>query len=75
MDEKRKQSIKLGMAQAAREGRKPGKQRRDLDLDLIRQRIQNGESLRSVATAFGISPGYLSKRLNESDSFFDEVFG
>jgi DNA invertase Pin-like site-specific DNA recombinase len=77
MDENRRQAIKEGMARAAKRGRKPTGRprgtRRDLDLDPIRQRIQNGESLRSVATALGISPGSLSKRLREDTQFFDDL--
>lgn len=69
----RSRAIRRGMAQAAKQGRKPGRRPRDLDLDLIRQRIRNGESMRSVATALGLSHSLISRRLKHS--FEDEVFG
>lgn len=55
--------VKAGMRNARSKGHLPGPKRFKLDVVNIRQRIQSGESLRTVAKALNVSPALLSKRL------------
>ncbi len=57
--------IKAGLRNAKAKGRLPGKKRRILNLEAIRERMAAGESMRKVAKSLGISPALLSKRLKE----------
>jgi len=47
------------------EGPPPGKKRQALDLQAVRERMQQGESMRKIAVTLGVSPALLSKRLRE----------
>ncbi len=57
--------IKAGLRHAKTKGHLPGKKRQVLDLQAVRERMQQGESMRKVAFSLGISPALLSKRLRE----------
>lgn len=57
--------IKAGLRNAKAKGRLPGKKRRILNLEAIRERMAAGESMRKVAKSLGTSPALLSKRLKE----------
>jgi DNA invertase Pin-like site-specific DNA recombinase len=55
--------VKAGMRNAKSKGHLPGRKRQKLNLDSIRERINAGESMRTVAKTLSISPALLSKRL------------
>jgi DNA invertase Pin-like site-specific DNA recombinase len=57
--------IKAGLRYAKTKGHLPGKKRQQLDLQAVRERMQQGESMRKIAVSMGISPALLSKRLRE----------
>ena len=58
--------VKAGMRNAKAKGRLPGKQRRELNLEQIKQRMEAGESQRAIAKSLHISPALLTKRLKET---------
>lgn len=54
---------KAGIARARKLGRVPGPAQMPLDMTDIQARRARGESLRTIATALGVSPSLLFKRL------------
>ena len=58
--------VKAGMRNAKAKGRLPGKQRRALNLEQIKQRMTAGESQRAIAKSLHVSPALLTKRLKET---------
>ena len=57
--------VKAGMRTAKSKGHLPGPKRFHVDVVSIRERMQNGESLRTVAKTLNVSPALLSKRLKQ----------
>jgi len=60
--------IKAGLRHAKTKGHLPGKKRQALDLQAVRERMQQGESMRKIAVTLGVSPALLSKRLREKQA-------
>lgn len=59
--------IHAGLRNARAKGHRPGVKRRALDLDAVRSRIDQGESVRQIAKSLKISPALLSLRLSGKD--------
>ena len=55
--------VKAGLRNAKAKGTTLGRPRFNLDMEHIRIRMQNGDSLRAVARMLKVSPALLSKRL------------
>jgi DNA invertase Pin-like site-specific DNA recombinase len=58
--------VRAGVAKARAEGKRLGRPRTALDLDAARARLQGGESLRVVASAFGTTHSTLRRALTRN---------
>jgi DNA invertase Pin-like site-specific DNA recombinase len=56
--------IHAGLRNARAKGRKPGVKRQEINVDQVRHRVDQGESVRQIAKDMGVSASLLSLRLS-----------